>query len=101
MLLAALKDLDIPIVLAGHAGDAAYAANVRRFAGPNVHLIGRLDSPQAVSDALAAASIFALPSFSEGAPLAALEAGASGVSMVLSNRSSEREYFGEDPRERG
>ena len=40
------------------------------------------------------AAAFALPSWAEGAPLAALEAGSLGVPLVLSSQSSEREYFG-------
>src|SRR5690606_25344208 len=36
-----------------------------------------------------------LPSWAEGAPIAALEAAASGTKLVLSDRSSEREYFGD------
>ena len=51
-----------------------------------------------LASALAGARVFCLPSWSEGAPLVALEAAAAGCNMVLSNRSSEREYFSDHAR---
>jgi glycosyltransferase involved in cell wall biosynthesis len=44
---------------------------------------------------LCRADAFVLPSLSEGAPLSALEAAAAGTPLALSDRSSEREYFGD------
>jgi glycosyltransferase involved in cell wall biosynthesis len=96
MLLHALRNLDLPIVLIGHCEDEAYMDLVKRYANENVKIVGRIGSDDPLlASAIAGARVFALPSWSEGAPLAALEAAASGVRMVLSDRSSEREYFGD------
>lgn len=96
MLLHALRDLDLPIVLFGHIGSRQYEKLIDRYRKDNVHIFGRIspDDPLLAS-AIAGARVFTLPSWSEGAPLAALEAAASGATMVLSDRSSEPEYFGD------
>lgn len=96
MILHALRDLNLPIVLIGHGTNEEYNALLERYAGDNVHLVGRIspDDPLLAS-AIAGCRVFVLPSWSEGAPLAALEAGAAGATMVLSDRSSEPEYFGD------
>ena len=46
-----------------------------------------------VASAYKAAAVHVLPSFAEGAALANLEAAVSQCPMVVSNRSSEMEYF--------
>lgn len=96
MLAHALRDTGLPIVLVGHAADAAYAETVRLIGGDSLTMTGRLP-PQSelLASAIAGARAVVLPSWCEGAPLAALEAGSSGASMVLSDKSSEREYFGD------
>lgn len=94
-LLHALRESGLPLVLVGHTTNPGYEKVLRSVAGPNAVFAGRIapDSPMLAS-AYAGARIFCLPSWSEGAPLVALEAAAAGCNMVLSNRSSEREYFG-------
>lgn len=95
MLLHALRDLDLPIVLVGHGQDKGYQELLERYARANVTFVGRIDpASPLLPSAVAGARVFTLPSWSEGAPLAALEAAASGANMVLSDRSAEREYFG-------
>ncbi|WP_374550493.1 glycosyltransferase [Sphingobium yanoikuyae] len=95
MLLHALRGVDIPIVLIGHGQDQSYMELVQRYATENVKLLGRIDpTDPLLPSAIAGARVFVLPSWSEGAPLAALEAAACGANMVLSDRSSEQEYFG-------
>lgn len=96
LLAFALRNTDIPLVFIGHESDAKYASLVRKWAAPNVTFIGRIEPNSAMlASALAGARVFCLPSWSEGAPLVALEAAAAGCNMVLSNRSSEQEYFGD------
>lgn len=96
MLLQALKGTDIPIVLVGHIASKHYRSLLERYAGPNVTFIERLP-PNAplLAAAFAGARVSVLPSWAEGAPLAALEAAAAGASMVLSDESGESEYFGD------
>jgi glycosyltransferase involved in cell wall biosynthesis len=96
MLIHALRDSNIPIVLVGHVSSRKYGDLIRKHAGPNVHFMDRLDpaSPMLLS-AYAGARVLVLPSWAEGAPLVSLEGGAIGASMVLSDRSGEREYFGD------
>lgn len=96
MLLHALKEAGLPIVLIGHASSPEYEQLLRSVAGPNVLFAGRIaPNSELLASAYAGARVFCLPSWSEGAPLVALEAAAAGCRMVLSDRSSEREYFGE------
>lgn len=96
MLLQALKDTNVPVVLVGHIASQHYRSLIERYAGPNVTFIERLtpNSPLLAS-AFAAARVSVLPSWAEGAPLAALEAAAAGASLVLSDEFGESEYFGD------
>jgi len=95
LLAAACRELGVPLVLIGHVGDPAYHEQVKRWGGDLLVHIDRLgpDDPL-LAGAFREAACFALPSFAEGAPLAALEAAACGQSLLLSDRSSEQEYFG-------
>lgn len=96
LLARAMRDMDLRLVLVGHAGNSSYAQRVQAEAGDRLLMVGRLEpAGEMLRSALAGARAFALPSWSEGASLAVLEAAAGGANMVLSDRSSEREYFGE------
>lgn len=96
LLARAARDLDRQIVFIGHEGDAGYAALVGAAAGEKAVFIPRMEPDDPLlRSAFRGASAFCLPSWAEGAPLAALEAGAAGVPLVLSSLSAEREYFGE------
>ena len=96
LLALALREDPLTLIFVGHEPDSEYSSLVRKWAGPNVIFAGRIDpSSPLLASALSGARVFCLPSWSEGAPLAALEAAASGCNMVLSNRSSEKEYFGD------
>lgn len=96
LLAAALRELDLPLVLVGHDGEPSYGKWLRKFGGPRVLHIDRLEpASPLLRSAMAGARVFTLPSWAEGAPLAALEAAAAGANLVLSERSSEREYFGD------
>ena len=96
LLAHALRGTGLTLVLVGHGMDSRYTELIKALPDVKVIFTGRLqpNSPL-LRSAFAGARVFALPSFAEGAPLAALEAAAMGARMVLSNRSGEIEYFGE------
>lgn len=91
----ALRDLDVPLVCIGHIGDTDYFEQLKRWAGPRLVHIDRITDRNVLAGAYKAARALLLPSWSEGAPLVALEAAAAGTPLVLSDMSSEREYFGD------
>lgn len=96
VLAHAARRLKKKLVLIGHEGNPSYMDLVRQTGGANTLFISRIDpSDPLLSSAFAGAEVFCLPSWAEGAPLAALEAAAAGTPLVLSDRSSEREYFGD------
>ena len=96
MLVEALKGTSLPIVLIGPSYELDYLEVCKKEGGGQVVYTGRL-SPDLVASAYKAASVHVLPSFAEGAALANLEAAVSECAMVVSNRSSEFEYFGDCP----
>ena len=96
LLAHAAKTMGKTVVFIGHTEKQAYLDLVRAAAGQFGRFIPRIDpADPLLKSAFAGASVFCLPSWAEGAPLAALEAAAAGVPLVLSDRSSEPEYFGE------
>ncbi len=95
MLAHALSSTDLPLVFIGHTGDKAYTGMVQKFSRGKAIFIERLPHGDMLASAYKGARVFVLPSWCEGAPLSALEAAAAGTALVLSNRSSEREYFGD------
>ncbi len=92
MVIEALKDQDLDIVFLGPAFEEDYVRVCNKIANNRVHVLGK--QPQdIVASAFKAASVHVLPSYCEGAALANLEAAVAGCPMVVSNRSSEFEYF--------
>ncbi len=82
--------LDATLHIAGEESDVAYAAEVRRVIhdldlGSRVSLLGRID-PEEIRRELGEASVFALLSRQENAPMAIAEAMAVGVPVISSNR---------------
>jgi glycosyltransferase involved in cell wall biosynthesis len=76
--------------IAGPVEDAQYFQTIqdivkRRNLGANVFFLGALSST-AIRDELSRASVFALVSFEEGAPMGIAEAHAAGVPVIASNR---------------
>ena len=94
MLAEAMRDSGMPLVLVGPSFEASTLSLVKRVGGDGLIHIDRV-SPELVASAYHAASAHALPSWSEGAALANLEAAAAGCPLVVSDRSSEFEYFGD------
>jgi glycosyltransferase involved in cell wall biosynthesis len=84
----------LPLVLVGHIGSRAYADMVVAAGGGYAHLINRVDPhSQDLLWLYQNCTAFLSLSWAEGASLSALEAAASGASMLLTETSSEREYF--------
>ncbi|MEN6440736.1 MAG: glycosyltransferase [Syntrophobacter sp.] len=96
LLIEALKGTSLPIVLLGPAFEQDYLDACKILGGSQILFTGRL-SLDMVASAYKAASVHVLPSYAEGAALANLEAAVAGCAMVVSNRSSEFEYFGAAP----
>ncbi|MBI1849946.1 MAG: glycosyltransferase [Planctomycetes bacterium] len=95
MLLYALRRTGLPVVVIGRNYDRNYLRLCREFAPPKTLFIEHLPHDMLAS-ALKAARVFALPSWMECASFASIEAALAGCSMVVSNRTSEPEYFGND-----
>ena len=94
-LVRALKGHPLPLVLLGHKRDEAYAAQVLAEGGSKVRYIGPLDhADPRLASALGACSVFVLPSTLETPGLAALEAAAAGVPVVVTSEGPTRDYFG-------
>lgn len=95
-LLRAMRGLPWPLVLVGKSAPnhQSYYDQVRREAGPNVHLLGQVD--HTLLPALyKAARAHALVSWMETPGLSSLEAAAMGCALVLTDRGDTREYFGD------
>lgn len=95
MLLYALKDIDIPVVLVGGVSQSSwkYYELCKAYANSITLFIPQLKREQLAS-CYAAAKVHALPSWVEGVSISSLEAAMSGCNIVITNRGSEREYFG-------
>lgn len=96
--LLAMRETAAPIVILGDVvpGHEAYLAACRRAAGNHVTFVERIehDDPLLTS-AYAAAGCLALTSWYETPGLAALEAGMSGLPLVLPQGGCAQEYFGD------
>lgn len=96
VLAYAARKMDIPVVFIGHEGNASYGRMVHEMAPEGSIFVPRIEpNDPMLASAFTGASAFCLPSWAEGAPLSALEACSAGVPLVLSDQSSEPEYFGE------
>ncbi len=87
----------LPLVIIGRESDPDYAASCRTAGDSSVHFLGTFPHGDPIlADALAAATVFILPSYRELFPLSALEATVAGCHLVLSNRWSGEDIWGED-----
>ena len=94
VLAHALRDLDVPLVLLGPALEPETMRRMAVAGGANVIHIERVPR-ELVASAYAGAAAHVMPSYAEGAALVNLEAAVCGTPLVVSNRSSEFEYFGD------
>ncbi len=92
-LIEAANALALPLVLVG-SEELRYGRMCRALAGPTVHFLGELQGAE-LRNAYAAAHTHALVSFYETPGLASLEAAIAGNTIVVSDRGSPREYFGD------
>lgn len=95
MLLHAMRGQGLPIVVIGGHYDHAYYQLCRRFAPPGTVFIDHLSHAELAS-AFKAARVHALPSWMECAAFVNVEAALCGCPLAVSDRTSEREYFGKD-----
>ena len=97
-VLRAVRGTKLPVVVLGDVvpGYEWYALRCRREADPeHVRFVGRLDyDDPLLAAAYAACGCLVLASWYETPGLVALEAGMSGVPLVLPERGCAREYFG-------
>jgi glycosyltransferase involved in cell wall biosynthesis len=94
LLAEALRDSDLPLVLVGPAFEPDYRELVLARGGERLMHFERLPQ-ELIASAYKAAAVHVLPSFAEASALANLEAAAAGCPLVVSNRSSEFEYYGD------
>jgi glycosyltransferase involved in cell wall biosynthesis len=93
MLLHALRETGLPLVVIGRHYDYPYYRLCRKFAPPGTLFIDHLPHEQLAS-AFKAARVHALPSWMECAAFVNVEAALCGCALAVSDRTSEREYFG-------
>lgn len=92
MIMEALKQEDLDIVFIGPSFENDYLYACDQVGTARVQSLGK-QPVEIVASAFKAAAVHVLPSFAEGAALANLEAAVAECPMVVSNRSSEFEYF--------
>ena len=95
-LVRALQNVGIPLVIVGQPSPNAhgYFEQIKREAGPNVHILGRV-SDEEVRFCYRAAKVHVLASWMETTGLSSLEAGIAGCNLVITEKGDTREYFGD------
>lgn len=92
-LFEALKDEEIPIVLAGNINDTEYLKSCLKVRNKNVLVFGNSNNYDLVS-LYKSAKVHILPSLFEYPGLASLEAAASGCNVITTNVGTTKEVFG-------
>jgi glycosyltransferase involved in cell wall biosynthesis/Flp pilus assembly protein TadD len=92
LLLIALREMGVPVVVAGSQPDRTYLELCQRFAPKGTIFTGRL-SDEMLASAKAAARVHAQPSWWECAGISSMEAGLAGASLVVGKKGAESEYF--------
>lgn len=93
-LIAAMRGMNVPLVLIGPATFEPYLRLCKKTADANVRFHGPLPRPDIMA-AYAAAKVHALPSWFETPGLASLEAALAGCNIVTTDRGGTRDYFGD------
>jgi glycosyltransferase involved in cell wall biosynthesis len=94
-LVRAMKGHDLPVVVIGHIREPDYGRQMIEEGGAQLRYLGPLDhADPLLASAYAACAAFVLPSTLETPGLAALEAAAAGVPLVVTSEGSTRDYFG-------
>jgi len=94
MLVEAMRGTGLPLVLIGPSYEPDYLDLCRSRMDGEAMWIDRLPR-ELVASGYKAAAVHALPSFAEGSALASMEAAAAGCPVVVGNRTSEFEYYGD------
>jgi glycosyltransferase involved in cell wall biosynthesis len=88
--------LGVRLVIVGAVRDESYFNEVKRVCMGNLTIVPYIQNDSAMlRSAYAACSCFALPSLLETPGLAAMEAAAAGCKLVVTERGSTKEYFGD------
>ena len=95
-LVQAVKSLNsVTLILAGSVRDQEYFATISPLLSDRIKYIGRLDHlSDKMLHLLSIADLFVLPSTLETPGIAALEAAAAGVPVLITSEGSTSEYFG-------
>ncbi|MYM62870.1 glycosyltransferase [Pseudomaricurvus sp. HS19] len=95
-LVEAAKLVGLEVVLIGDVRDEDYYQTLCRRSEGHFKYVGHIDhSDPLLRSAYAACGVFALPSLLETPGLAALEAAAAGVPLVITKEGCAKEYFGD------
>jgi len=95
-LIRALKGTALELVIAGNIRDRAYFEKCMQQGKGLVKYLGYIDHGSAfLKSAYRACELFVLPSLLETPGLSALEAGAAGSKIVITEVGCAREYFGD------
>jgi glycosyltransferase involved in cell wall biosynthesis len=89
-----LRDEDVPIDVVGAVSDRGLATACKRWC-PRAQFHGRIGREELLAR-LGRAAVHVMVSWSETAGIANLEAAAAGAQLVVGDRGSEYEYFGDD-----
>ena len=92
MVLQALRDMDIPVVIVGRNYDRNYLRLCREHAPRRTLFIEHMPH-ELLASAYKAARVHVLPSWMECSAFSNVEAALSGCAMVVSDRTSEPEYY--------
>lgn len=92
ILVKACEELNLRLILIGAIRDLNYFNEIK-LSHQNFTYLGALTNQKLLKSAYCAAKVFALPSLCETPGIAALEAAAQGVPIVITSEGATQEYF--------